>query len=118
RVLAMVVDRPAISAAVLLMGVALALPSARAVVVFDGSGVRVVRELPFLDDARPWQAVAEISAIPAPLDRHPSGVAVVVRFADGASFTTLGHILHGGTDKQFFDVARTWRDAASGSRAN
>ncbi|HEX4744944.1 MAG TPA: hypothetical protein VFW12_09800, partial [Candidatus Limnocylindria bacterium] len=75
RVLAMVVDRPAISAAVLLMGVALALPSARAVVVFDGSGVRVVRELPFLDDARPWQAVAEISAIPAPLDRHPSGVA-------------------------------------------
>ena len=118
RLLAMVVDRPAVSAAVLLLGVALALPSARAVVVFDGSGVRVVRELPFLDDARPWQAVEEIRAVPAPLDRHPSGVAVVVRFADGVSFTTLGHYLHGGTDKQFFDLARTWRDAASGSRAD
>lgn len=118
RLLAMIVHRPAISAAVLLLGAALALPSARTVVVFDGSGVRVVRELPFLDDERSWRAVADISAIPAPLDRHPSGVAVVVRFDDGASFTTLGHYLHGGTDKQFFDVARTWRDAAAGSGRN
>ena len=41
---------------------------------------------------------------------------VVVRFADGASITTLGHYLRGGTDKQFLDVARTWRDAATERR--
>lgn len=114
RILATIVQRPAISAAVLLLGAALALPSARTVVVFGDSGVRVVRELPFLDDERSWGAVSEISAQPAPLDRHPSGVAVTVRFTDGMSFTTLGHHLQGGTDKQFFDIARTWRDAAAG----
>ena len=114
RVLATFVQRPAISAAVLLLGAALALPSARTVVVFGDSGVRVVRELPFLDDDRPWGAVSEISAQPAPFDRHPSGVSVTVRFADGVSFTTLGHNLQGGTDKQFYDVARIWRDAAAG----
>lgn len=112
-VLATVVARPAIAAAVLLLGATLALPSARTLVVVDGSGLKVVRELPFLDEERSWKAVAEITSVPAPLDRHPSGVAVVVRFADGASITTLGHYLRGGTDKQFLDVARTWRDAAT-----
>lgn len=112
-VLATIIHRPAISAAVLLLGVALALPTARTLVVFDGAGVKVVRELPFLDEERSWRAVADISAVPAPLDRHPSGVAVVVLFADGASISTLDRYIRGGTDKQFFDVARTWRAAAT-----
>lgn len=112
-VLATIIHRPAIAAAVLLLGAALALPAARTLVVFDGSGVKVVRELPFLDEERSWRAVADISTIPAPFDRHPTGIAVVVRFADGLSITTLGHYLHGGTDKQLFDIARTWRDAAA-----
>lgn len=111
--LATIVERPAIAAAVLLLGVTLSLPAARTVVVFGDHGVRMVRELPFLDDERPWGAVAEITAIPAPLDRHPSGVAVVVRFADGASITTLGNYLQGGTDKQLFDTARGWRASAN-----
>ena len=113
RALATIVHRPAIAAAVLLLGVTLSLPSARTVVVFGDHGVRLVREMPFLDDERPWGAVAEITAIPAPLDRHPSGVAVVVRFVDGASITTLGNYLQGGTDKQLFDMARGWRDSAT-----
>jgi len=112
-VLATIVHRPAVSAAVLLLGVALALPAARTLVVFDSAGVRVVRELPFLDDERSWNAVADITAVPAPLDRHPSGVAVIVRFADGASISTLDSYVRGGTDKQLFDVARTWRTSAT-----
>jgi hypothetical protein len=53
-----------------------------------------------------------MTTVPAPTIQHFEGVAVVFRFADGGTVSTLDERLRGGTDKQLFASATAWRESA------
>jgi len=86
----------------------LAVPSLRVQTVIDGGGVHLVRPLPFFDDDRPWEAVTDITTVPAPTYQHFEGVAVIIHFEDGSTLSTLDGRLRGGTDKQLLASATAW----------
>ncbi len=103
---------PAVAAGLLLAAFLLSLPSAREETIIDQFGIRLNKELPFFDETRAWSEVTDISTVPAPVNQHPEGFAVVFRFENKSTVTTLGHDLRGGTDKQLQRRATEWRDAA------
>src|SRR5437867_2494021 len=108
RLLALIVLYPAVAAAVVLGAIFLAVPSLRVQTVIDGGGVHLVRPLPFFDDDRPWEAVTDITTVPAPTYQHFEGVAVIIHFEDGSTLSTLDGRLRGGTDKQLLASATAW----------
>jgi len=110
--LARIVLSPAVAAGLLLAAFLLSLPSAREETIIDQFGIRLNKELPFFDETRGWSEVTDISTVPAPVNQHPEGFAVVFRFENKSTVTTLGHDLRGGTDKQLQRRATEWRDAA------
>jgi hypothetical protein len=112
RFLAAVVLNPAIAAALLLAAIVLALPSMRVQTVIDAGGFHLMRPLPFFDQDKAWSSVTEMTTVPAPTIQHFEGVAVVFRFADGGTVSTLDERLRGGTDKQLFASATAWRESA------
>lgn len=112
RGLAAIVLNPAIAAAVLLAAIVTCLPSARAQTIIDESGFHIMRALPFFDDNKAWSSVKDMTTIEAPTLQHFEGVAVVFKFNDNSELTTLDAHLRGGTDKQLFTSAETWRREA------
>jgi hypothetical protein len=110
RSLAAVVLNPAISAALLLFAVVLALPSARVQTVIDRSGLHLMKEIPFFDENKAWSTVTDIRTVEAPTVQHFEGVAVVFEFADRSPVSTLHSHLRGGTDKQLLASATAWRE--------
>ena len=71
---------------------------------------RGVRKLPIFDDDRTWETVSDLKTVPAPTTQHFEGVAVIIRFEDGSTVSTLDGRLRGGTDKQLLASATLWRD--------
>src|SRR5438128_601244 len=110
--LARIVLSPAVAAGLLLAAFLLSLPSAREETIIDKFGIRLNKELPLFDETRGWSEVTDISTVPAPANQHHEGFAVVFRFENKSTVTTLGHDLRGGTDKQLQRRATEWRDAA------
>ena len=110
RLLALIVIYPGIAAAVLLGAIVLALPSLRVQTLIDEGGVHLLRPLPIFDDDRTWETVSDLKTVPAPTTQHFEGVAVIIRFEDGSTVSTLDGRLRGGTDKQLLASATLWRD--------
>jgi hypothetical protein len=113
RALGAIVLNPAIAAALLLLAIVLALPSARVQTVIDAGGFHVMREVPFFDEDRPWSTVTDISTVPAPTAQHFEGIAVVFAFQNKSPISTLDLHLRGGTDKQLLTDAEAWREGRS-----
>ena len=112
RALAVFVQYPVLSAALLLGGLLSTLPSTRPHVIVDAAGVHVTGALPFFDEDRSWGTVTGIETIPAMLNRHYGGIAVVFHFANRAPVNTVDDHVWGGTDGQLFEFANLWRGAA------
>lgn len=112
RMLALVVRYPALGAAALLLGVVAAIPSARTQAIVDATGIVTIRELPFLDRHRSWSSVTELLTIPAAPGQHAERVAVVIRFADDSTLNTYDLYVRNGTDRQMYEMALAWWEAA------
>lgn len=112
RGLAAIVLNPAIAAAVLLAAIVTMLPSARAQTVIDGSGLHIMRALPFFDDNRAWTSVKDMKTVEAPTVQHFEGFAVVFTFNDNSQISTLDGRLRGGTDRQLLTSATEWQRQA------
>jgi hypothetical protein len=112
RGLAAIVLGPAIAAAVLLISIVLSLPTTRVQTVIDQSGLHMMSWFPLFDDNRAWSTVTGIETVPAPTSLHFEGIAVVLTFSNHSPVSTLDWHLRGGTDKQLFDSANKWWDAA------
>lgn len=112
RGLAAIVLNPAIAAAVLLAAIVTTLPSARVQTIIDESGIHLMRALPFFDDNHAWTSVTDMALVSAPTLQHFEGVAVVFKFDDKSSLSTLDAHLRGGTDKQLLASATKWKAEA------
>src|SRR2546428_716683 len=110
--LARIVLSPAVAAGLPPPAFLPSLPSAREETIIHPLRTRPDKELAVLAPTPRWSEVTDISTVPAPVNQHPEGFAVVFRFENKSTVTTLGHDLRGGTDKQLQRRATEWRDAA------
>jgi hypothetical protein len=99
---------PAAAAALLAAALLIALPSARSHATVDPARIHVVRPLPFFDRTASWSDVVEIVPLAATGAEHPHGLAVLIRFTDGASVTTQDLPVRNSTDRYFLELTRKW----------
>ncbi|HET8568462.1 MAG TPA: hypothetical protein VFM93_05685 [Candidatus Limnocylindria bacterium] len=111
RALGGVVQFPGVLAAAFLFCLVATLPSARTQVAIDASGIRLVRELPFLDEIRTWRDVTDVAMDPPDVDPLRYDVDVRIFFTGGA-VDTQGKYVLGGTELQLLQRASAWRAAA------
>lgn len=116
RGLALVFLYPLVAGAALAVSLLVATPSARSHATVDSTGIHVGRPLPFLDRTATWSDVKEIVPLAASGSDHPHGVAVLIRFNDEATVTTLDLPVRNATDRYFLELTRKWYAQAVDAR--
>ena len=101
-----VVLLPRTLALVAIGALALALPSAFARTVVDGTGLHTASGLPLLWSDRPWSDVTDVVPVAVGFGERPEGFVTLLVLADGSRISTRGRELAGGPERALYDFSR------------
>ena len=107
RGVAQVVLAPRLLAAIALVSLALALPSAFARTVVDAGGLHTASGLPLFSSDHPWSDVTDVVPVAVGFGERPEGFATTLVLTDGSRISTRGRDLVGGPERAFYDFSRT-----------
>jgi hypothetical protein len=107
RAIARLMLAPRLAALVAAIAVATLLPSAFARSVVDADGIHSASGLPFVSRDRPWAEVTAVEALAVGFGERYAGFDTLLWFSDGSTLSTRGRDLLGGTERAFYDFARS-----------
>lgn len=107
RAVARLVLASRISLAVAVLAVLAIVPSAFARTLIDANGIHSASGLPFGATDRRWSEVRDVVPVAVSFGERTEGFDTVLVLADGSRISTRGRDLVGGTQRAFFDFARS-----------
>lgn len=108
RLIARALLIPGRIAAVGLVALLLLIPSAAARTTIDASGIHQRFGLPLIAVDRSWREVVEVVPVAVGIGERAEGFATTFVLVDGTRISTRGSDLAGGSERQFFESARSW----------
>ena len=107
RLIAGVVLEPRLPVGLAIAALLAFAPSAFARTVVDEGGIHAASGLPFLSRDRAWSEVRDVVPIAVGIDERAEGFSTMLVFTDGSRLSTRDRDLVGGSERAFFDFARS-----------
>jgi len=107
RAIARLMLAPRIAAAIAAVAILTLAPSAFARTVVDAGGIHEASGLPFLSHDRSWAELTDVVPLAVGFGERPEGFDTALDFSDGARLSTRGRDLVGGSERAFFDFAKS-----------